>query len=164
MDVETAGCTVVLILALILGHTSGQSNKTYFLRIKAMWFTLQVIGLAVFFALVIKNVDEEDFQDVAFEKVEKRPGHVKILPKYIFTFPQILRSIKLISATFAGDQNSQTMSRRAACLYEPPPPSDIEKMKKKMIMEQKGFALLTEILSAYEQYVYFLLIYIRGNL
>ncbi|XP_037542039.1 polycystic kidney disease protein 1-like 2 [Nematolebias whitei] len=78
---------------------------------------LKVVGLAVFFALVIKKVDEEDFQDVTFEKVERRPG-----------------------------ENSQTTNRWADCLYEPPPPADIEKMKRNKIMEQKAFALLTEIL------------------
>lgn len=106
-------------------------------------------------------MDEEDFQDVGFEKVERRPGRVKILPKHILSFPQI---VKLNSATFAGDQNSQTMSRWAACLYEPPLPADIEKMKSKKVMEQKAFALLTEILSESEQYVYYSIGLYQGDL
>lgn len=62
----------------------------WFLRIKTICLALQVVGLAVFFALVIKKAEEEDFQDVTFEKVERRPGDVIIHPTCIFCFPQVV--------------------------------------------------------------------------
>ncbi len=47
----------------------------------------------------------------------------------------------------AGDCKGQQTVRQDGSLYEPPPPADIERMKRNKIMEQKAFALLREILS-----------------
>ncbi|KAM4731296.1 polycystin-1-like protein 2 [Anableps anableps] len=95
---------------------------------------LKVICLAVFFALVIKRVDEEDFQNVAFERNEKN----------------------------SGDQSNQQPSQWGYHLYEPPPPSDIERMKRNKIMEQKAFALLNEIL-IYMGFMWMLLLVAYGQ-
>ncbi|XP_071328687.1 polycystin-1-like protein 2 [Trachinotus anak] len=80
---------------------------------------LKVLCLAAFFALVIKKVDEEDLQNVAFERHDSN----------------------------LGDFKDQHILRQDRTLYEPPPPADIEKMKRNRIMEQKAFALLKEILT-----------------
>ncbi|XP_022597025.1 polycystic kidney disease protein 1-like 2 [Seriola dumerili] len=80
---------------------------------------LKVLCLAAFFALVIKKVDEEDFQNVAFARNDSNQGDFK-------------------------DQQTLRQDRN---LYEPPPPADIERMKRNKIMEQKAFALLKEILT-----------------
>uniref|UniRef100_A0A3B4YES0 Polycystic kidney disease protein 1-like 2 n=1 Tax=Seriola lalandi dorsalis TaxID=1841481 RepID=A0A3B4YES0_SERLL len=80
---------------------------------------LKVLCLAAFFALVIKKVDEEDFQNVALARNDSNQGDFK-------------------------DQQTLRQDRN---LYEPPPPADIERMKRNKIMEQKAFALLKEILT-----------------
>ncbi|XP_054909087.1 polycystic kidney disease protein 1-like 2 [Poeciliopsis prolifica] len=95
---------------------------------------LKVICLAVFFALVIKRVDEEDFQNVAFERSRGK----------------------------SGDQNDKQTSQRDNHLYEPPPSADIEKMKRNKIMEQKAFALLNEIL-IYMGFMWMLLLVAYGQ-
>ncbi|KAM6955775.1 polycystin-1-like protein 2 [Lycodopsis pacificus] len=92
---------------------------------------LKVLCVAVFFALVIKKVDEEDFQNVEFE------GNL-------------------------GDCKDQQMVRRDRSLYEPPPAADIEKMRRKQIMEQKAFALLKEILT-YMGFMWMLLLVAYGQ-
>nr|XP_020470540.1 polycystic kidney disease protein 1-like 2 isoform X1 [Monopterus albus] len=78
---------------------------------------LKVLCLALFFALVIKKVEEEDSQNMAFIINDVNPDYSK-------------------------DQHV----RRNTNLYQPLPPADIEKMKRNRIMEQKAFALLKEIL------------------
>ncbi|XP_051815403.1 polycystic kidney disease protein 1-like 2 [Acanthochromis polyacanthus] len=84
---------------------------------------LKVLCIAIFFALVIKKVDEEDFQNVAFD---------------------------------------QQMTRRDAGLYVPPPPADIEKMRRNKILEKKAFALLREIL-IYMGFLWMLLLVAYGQ-
>ncbi|XP_007572505.1 polycystic kidney disease protein 1-like 2 [Poecilia formosa] len=95
---------------------------------------LKVVCLAVFFALVIKRVDEEDFQNVAFERSGRK----------------------------SGDQNKKQTSQWDYHLYEPPPPADIERMKRNKIMEQKAFALLNEIL-IYMGFMWMLLLVAYGQ-
>ncbi|XP_035813867.2 polycystic kidney disease protein 1-like 2 [Amphiprion ocellaris] len=90
---------------------------------------LKVLCIAIFFALVIKKVDEEDFQNVAFVK---------------------------------SDCKDQQMTRRDAGLYVPPPPADIEKMRRNRILEQKAFALLREIL-IYMGFLWMLLLVAYGQ-
>ncbi|XP_031725951.1 polycystic kidney disease protein 1-like 2 [Anarrhichthys ocellatus] len=90
---------------------------------------LKVLCLAVFFALVIKKVDEEDFQNVEFE------GNLG---------------------------KDKQMVRRDRSLYEPPPAADIEKMRRKQIMEQKAFALLKDILT-YMGFMWMLLLVAYGQ-
>ncbi|XP_028446278.1 polycystic kidney disease protein 1-like 2 [Perca flavescens] len=94
---------------------------------------LKVLCLAVFFALVTKKIDEEDFQNVAFE------GNDRNL---------VCKDQKLV--------------RRERSLYEPPPPADVEKMRRNMIMEQKAFALLKEILT-YMGFMWMLLLLVYGQ-
>ncbi|XP_026231670.1 LOW QUALITY PROTEIN: polycystic kidney disease protein 1-like 2 [Anabas testudineus] len=79
---------------------------------------LKVLCLAVFFALVIKKVDENDFENVA----------------------------PVRNYTHLGHNNKQQAVKQNRNLYEPPPVADIEKMKKNKIMEQKAYALFREIL------------------
>ncbi|XP_039674212.1 polycystic kidney disease protein 1-like 2 [Perca fluviatilis] len=94
---------------------------------------LKVLCLAVFFALVTKKIDEEDFQNVAFEGNDRNLGC-----------------------------KDQKLVRRERSLYEPPPPADVEKMRRNMIMEQKAFALLKEILT-YMGFMWMLLLVAYGQ-
>ncbi|KAK2906286.1 hypothetical protein Q8A73_010229 [Channa argus] len=80
---------------------------------------LKVICLAVFFALIIKKVDEDDFQNVEFVTNSPNREHCK----------------------------KQQTVRQNRTLYEPPASADIEKMKKNKMLEQKAFALLREIVA-----------------
>ncbi|XP_027146940.1 polycystic kidney disease protein 1-like 2 [Larimichthys crocea] len=80
---------------------------------------LKVLCLAVFFALVIKKVDEEDFQNVVTVGNDNNQGDCKV----------------------------QQTTRENNSVYEPPAPTDVEKMRRKKILEQKAFALLREILT-----------------
>ncbi|XP_034549878.1 polycystic kidney disease protein 1-like 2 [Notolabrus celidotus] len=94
---------------------------------------LKVICLAIFFALVIKKVDEEDFQNLALDGNDKSQDY----------------------------QDLETV-RREGGLYVPPPAADIEKMKRNKIMEQKAFALIREIL-IYMGYMWMLLLVAYGQ-
>ncbi|XP_041663058.1 polycystic kidney disease protein 1-like 2 [Cheilinus undulatus] len=95
---------------------------------------LKVVCLAIFFALVIKRVDEEDVQNIAFEGNNGNQGEFK----------------------------DQKTVRRDDSLYAPPPAADIEKMKRNKIMEQKAFALIREILT-YLGYMWMLLLVAYGQ-
>ncbi|XP_075335044.1 polycystin-1-like protein 2 [Odontesthes bonariensis] len=95
---------------------------------------LKVVCLAVFFALVIKRVDEEDLKNV-----------------------ELLKHITAPSGDFKGQ-----ISRRDVRYYEPPPPADIKRMKRNKIMEQKAYALLREIL-AYMGFMWMLLLVAYGQ-
>ncbi|XP_069554807.1 polycystin-1-like protein 2 [Brachyistius frenatus] len=94
---------------------------------------LKVLGLAVFFALVLKKVDEEDLRNVEFQGNDKNM-----------------------------DCKEQQIMRRDGSLYEPPPPADIKKMRRNIIMEQKAFALLKEILT-YIGFMWMLLLAAYGQ-
>ncbi|KPP63740.1 hypothetical protein Z043_117975, partial [Scleropages formosus] len=80
---------------------------------------LKVLGFAAFFALVIKKVDQEDYGDLPIEK-----------------------------ATVTSDPDGVLSARRdSTCsFYQPPAPTDVERMRNNMIKEQKVFALIREIL------------------
>ncbi|XP_074551429.1 polycystin-1-like protein 2 [Halichoeres trimaculatus] len=95
---------------------------------------LKVVFLAIFFALVIKKVDEEEFQDLAFEENHKNQG----------------------------DDHDQRAVRREGGLYAPPPAADIERMKRNKILEQKAFALIKEIL-VYMGFLWMLLLVAYGQ-
>uniref|UniRef100_A0AAR2JZ86 Polycystic kidney disease 1 like 2a n=1 Tax=Pygocentrus nattereri TaxID=42514 RepID=A0AAR2JZ86_PYGNA len=85
---------------------------------------VKVLGFAVFFALVLKRVDQEEYDD---------PDSVRIA------------------------------RRDSKCsFYQPPPPSDIEKMRSNMIKEQKVFALIREIL-IYVGFLWMLLLVTYGQ-
>ncbi|XP_051994643.1 polycystic kidney disease protein 1-like 2 [Xyrauchen texanus] len=80
---------------------------------------VKVLGFAVFFALVLKTFDQEDYGDVPIDG----------------TLPN------------TDDPDAVRIARRdSTCnFYQPPPPTDIERMRDNMIKEQKVFALIREI-------------------
>ncbi|XP_077451223.1 polycystin-1-like protein 2 [Stigmatopora argus] len=97
---------------------------------------LKVLGFAAFFALVLKKVDQEEYGE-----------------------PQIDESLKN-----SDDPDGVRAARRdSTCsFYQPPPPTDIEKMRNNMIKEQKVFALIREIL-AYMGFMWMLLLVAYGQ-
>ncbi|XP_057707318.1 polycystic kidney disease protein 1-like 2 isoform X1 [Corythoichthys intestinalis] len=97
---------------------------------------LKVLGFAAFFALVLKKVDQEEYGE-----------------------PQIDESLKN-----SDDSDGVRAARRdSTCsFYQPPPPTDIEKMRNNMIKEQKVFALVREIL-AYMGFMWMLLLVAYGQ-
>lgn len=101
--------------------------------------------LAVFFALIIKKVDEEDYQCMVVVETGSHPGRRswrRISRALGFNFELI--SLKEFSA--GGDKDPQTV-RTSSGVYQPPAPADIEKMRKNKILEEKAFAFLKEFLS-----------------
>ncbi|ELR47512.1 hypothetical protein M91_21384, partial [Bos mutus] len=97
--------------------------------------TLQVLGFAAFFALVLKRVEDEE------EPVVPLPGCL---------------SSPDPSALFRARRNSRRDT------YQPPLASDIEKMKTMHLKEQKAFALIREIL-AYLGFLWMLLLVAYGQ-
>ncbi|XP_061526662.1 polycystin-1-like protein 2 isoform X2 [Phycodurus eques] len=97
---------------------------------------LKVLGFAAFFALVLKKVDQEEYGEA-----------------------QIDESLKN-----SDDPDGVRAARRdSTCsFYQPPPPTDIEKMRNNMIKEQKVFALIREIL-AYMGFMWMLLLVAYGQ-
>ncbi|XP_040185090.1 polycystic kidney disease protein 1-like 2 [Rana temporaria] len=95
---------------------------------------LKVLGFAAFFALVLKKVEPEDEEDTALNGKLSTPGDSKVLLE----------------------------SRRDSNIYQPPPPSDVSKMKDNCIKEQKVFALIREIL-AYLGFLWMLLLVAYGQ-
>ncbi|XP_047436040.1 polycystic kidney disease protein 1-like 2 isoform X3 [Mugil cephalus] len=97
---------------------------------------LKVLGFAAFFALVLKKVDQEEYGE-----------------------PQIDDSFRN-----TDDPDAVRAWRRdSTCsFYQPPPPTDIERIRNNMIKEQKVFALLREIL-AYMGFMWMLLLVAYGQ-
>ncbi|XP_022621079.1 polycystic kidney disease protein 1-like 2 [Seriola dumerili] len=97
---------------------------------------LKVLGFAAFFALVLKKVDQEEYGE-----------------------PQIDESLR-----DADDPDALRAARRdSTCsFYQPPPPTDIERIRNNMIKEQKVFALMGEIL-AYMGFMWMLLLVAYGQ-
>ncbi|KAK5873983.1 hypothetical protein PBY51_018974 [Eleginops maclovinus] len=97
---------------------------------------LKVLGFAAFFALVLKKVDQEEYGE-----------------------PQIDESLRN-----TDDPDAVRAARRdSTCsFYQPPPPTDIEKIRNNMIKEQKVFALIREIL-AYLGFMWMLLLVAYGQ-
>ncbi|XP_071015320.1 polycystin-1-like protein 2 [Oncorhynchus clarkii lewisi] len=97
---------------------------------------LKVLGFAAFFALVLKKVDQEDYGDAKFEGELRNPDD-----------PDAVRAVR----------------RDSTCsFYQPPPPTDIERMRSNMIKEQKVFALIKEILT-YMGFMWMLLLVAYGQ-
>ncbi|KAF7660849.1 hypothetical protein LDENG_00274430 [Lucifuga dentata] len=92
---------------------------------------LKVLCFAIFFALVLKKVDEESFQNLTFVRTDTNSGDYRAV-------------------------------RRDSRLYEPPPPADIEMMKRNKIKEQKAFAMIWEILT-YLGFLWMLLLVAYGQ-
>ncbi|TTK78900.1 Polycystic kidney disease protein 1-like 2 [Bagarius yarrelli] len=83
---------------------------------------IKVLGFAVFFALVVKNIKSNDEN-----------------------YFRLLKDMKL---TYTEDPDDVRISRRdSACsYYQPPPAADIEKMRINYFKNQKAFALFKEII------------------
>ncbi|XP_061738629.1 polycystin-1-like protein 2 isoform X1 [Nerophis ophidion] len=97
---------------------------------------LKVLGFAAFFALVLKKVDQEEYGDPQFDDSLKNHDD-----------PDAVRAAR----------------RDSTCsFYQPPPPTDIERMRNNMIKEQKVFALIREIL-AYMGFMWMLLLVAYGQ-
>ncbi|XP_071256344.1 polycystin-1-like protein 2 [Salvelinus alpinus] len=97
---------------------------------------LKVLGFAAFFALVLKKVDQEEYGDAKFEGELRNPDD-----------PDAVRAVR----------------RDSTCsFYQPPPPTDIERMRSNKIKEQKVFALIKEILT-YMGFMWMLLLVAYGQ-
>ncbi|MEE6499912.1 hypothetical protein FKM82_003634 [Ascaphus truei] len=94
---------------------------------------LKVLGFAAFFALVLKKV-EPDEEETAVKGELSAPG----------------------------DPNPLLGSRRDSDVYQPPPPTDIAKMKNNYVKGQRVFALIREIL-AYLGFLWMLLLVAYGQ-
>ncbi|XP_026071624.1 polycystic kidney disease protein 1-like 2 [Carassius auratus] len=97
---------------------------------------VKVLGFAVFFALVLKTIDQEDYGDVPIDG----------------------------TLSNMDDPDAIRIARRdSTCsFYQPPPPTDIQKMRNNMIKEQKVFALIREIL-IYVGFLWMLLLVAYGQ-
>nr|XP_034975837.1 polycystic kidney disease protein 1-like 2 isoform X2 [Zootoca vivipara] len=97
---------------------------------------LKVLGFAAFFALVLKKVEQEDEENTSINGPLSAPG----------------------------DSNPIFGARRdsGSNIYQPPPSTDIEKMKNNRVKEQKAFALIREIL-AYLGFLWMLLLVAYGQ-
>ncbi|XP_019360809.1 PREDICTED: polycystic kidney disease protein 1-like 2 [Gavialis gangeticus] len=97
---------------------------------------LKVLGFAAFFALVLKKMEQEDEENTAIDGSLSAPGDSNPL--------------------FGARRDSRSN------IYHPPPMTDIEKMKRNHIKEQKAFALIREIL-AYLGFLWMLLLVAYGQ-
>uniref|UniRef100_A0A8C7X6U9 Polycystic kidney disease 1 like 2a n=1 Tax=Oryzias sinensis TaxID=183150 RepID=A0A8C7X6U9_9TELE len=97
---------------------------------------LKVLGFAAFFALVLKQVDLDEFGEPQIDENFKRTDDPEVVP---------------------ADRRDSTCS-----FYQPPPPTDIEKMRNSMIKEQKVFSLIKEILG-YMGFMWVLLLVAYGQ-
>ncbi|XP_028258061.1 polycystic kidney disease protein 1-like 2 [Parambassis ranga] len=97
---------------------------------------VKVLGFAAFFALVLKKVDQEEYGEPQMDESLRDPDN----------------------------PDAVTAARRdSTCsFYQPPPPTDIERMRNNMIKEQKVFALIREIL-AYMGFMWMLLLVAYGQ-
>ncbi|CAM2101117.1 unnamed protein product [Caretta caretta] len=97
---------------------------------------LKVLGFAAFFALVLKKVEHEDEENTAIAGPLSAPGDSNPL--------------------FGARRDSRSN------IYQPPPATDIQRMKNNHIKEQKAFALIREIL-AYLGFLWMLLLVAYGQ-
>ncbi|XP_053283068.1 polycystic kidney disease protein 1-like 2 [Pleuronectes platessa] len=97
---------------------------------------LKVLGFAAFFALVLKKVDQEEYGE-----------------------PQIDDTLRNPDDAYAV----RAARRDSTCsFYQPPPPTDIERMRNNMIKERKVFGLMGEILT-YMGFMWMLLLVAYGQ-
>ncbi|KAM4743702.1 polycystin-1-like protein 2 [Anableps anableps] len=97
---------------------------------------LKVLGFAAFFALVLKKVDQEEFGEPQIDEKLTHPDD-----------PDVVRVAR----------------RDSTCsFYQPPPPTDLKRMRKNIIQEQKVFGLIREIL-AYMGFMWVLLLVAYGQ-
>ncbi|XP_032626502.2 polycystin-1-like protein 2 [Chelonoidis abingdonii] len=97
---------------------------------------LKVLGFAAFFALVLKKVEHEDEENTDVDESLSAPGNSNPL--------------------FGARRDSRSN------IYQPPPATDIQRMKNNHIKEQKAFALIREIL-AYLGFLWMLLLVAYGQ-
>ncbi|XP_075692927.1 polycystin-1-like protein 2 [Rhinoderma darwinii] len=95
---------------------------------------LKVLGFAAFFALVLKKVEPEDEEETTIHG----------------------------DLSAQGDSNVLLESHRDSNIYQPPPPTDVSRMKNTFIKEQRVFALIREIL-AYLGFLWMLLLVAYGQ-
>ncbi|XP_044125233.1 polycystic kidney disease protein 1-like 2 [Bufo gargarizans] len=95
---------------------------------------LKVLGFAAFFALVLKKVEPEEEEETTINGELSAPG----------------------------DPNLLLDSPRDSKIYQPPPPTDVSRMRSIHIKEQKVFALIREIL-AYLGFLWMLLLVAYGQ-
>ncbi|XP_045888956.1 polycystic kidney disease protein 1-like 2 isoform X2 [Micropterus dolomieu] len=97
---------------------------------------LKVLGFAAFFALVLKKVDQEEYGEPQIDESLRNTDD-----------PDVVRAAR----------------RDSTCsFYQPPPPTDIERMRNNIIKEQKVFALIREILT-YMGFMWMLLLVAYGQ-
>eukprot|EP00063_Salmo_salar_P007506 XP_013982341.1 PREDICTED: polycystic kidney disease protein 1-like 2 [Salmo salar] len=97
---------------------------------------LKVLAFAAFFALVLKKVDQDEYGDPKIEGALRNPDD-----------PDVVWAVR----------------RDSTCsFYQPPPPTDIERMRNNMIKEHKVFALIKEILT-YMGFMWMLLLVAYGQ-
>ncbi|RXN31814.1 polycystic kidney disease 1-like 2 [Labeo rohita] len=91
---------------------------------ESLFFTqpVKVLCLAIFFALVVKKVSFED--------------------------AELVDTLRKKATTRSAGLNGVRLSKRdcTRSYYQPPPPSDIERIKRNMVKQQKARALIMEIL------------------
>uniref|UniRef100_A0A3Q1BIH9 Polycystic kidney disease 1 like 2a n=1 Tax=Amphiprion ocellaris TaxID=80972 RepID=A0A3Q1BIH9_AMPOC len=100
---------------------------------------LKVLGFATFFALILKKVDQEEYGEPQIDERLRNQGR-------LFSHLHFLHSRRDSTCSF----------------YQPPPPTDIERMRSNMVKEQKVFALVREIL-AYMGFMWMLLLVAYGQ-
>ncbi|KAM8893485.1 polycystin-1-like protein 2 [Spinachia spinachia] len=129
---------------MMYGLTYGKDRSTNWLIsmmisfFESLFITqpLKVLGFAAFFALVLKKVDQEEYGE-----------------------PQIDESLRN-----TDDPDTVRAARRdSTCsFYQPPPATDIEKIRNNMVKEQKVFAIIREIV-AYMGFMWMLLLVAYGQ-
>ncbi|XP_024909306.1 polycystic kidney disease protein 1-like 2 [Cynoglossus semilaevis] len=145
------GWTLVIATSSVSGYFTMMYGLTYGKERSISWLIsmvvsffeslfitqpLKVLGFAAFFALVLKKVDEEEFGE-----------------------PQIDETFRN-----SDDPDAVRAARRdSTCsFYQPPPPTDIERIRNNMIKERKVFALMGEII-AYMGFMWMLLLVAYGQ-
>uniref|UniRef100_A0A3Q3GQB0 Polycystic kidney disease protein 1-like 2 n=1 Tax=Labrus bergylta TaxID=56723 RepID=A0A3Q3GQB0_9LABR len=143
------GWTLVIATSCVSGYFTMMYGLTYGKERSISWLIsmlvsffeslfitqpLKVLGFAAFFALVLKKVDQEEYGE-----------------------PQIDDSLRNTGIFFFSTRRDSTCS-----FYQPPPPTDIERMRNNMIKEQRVFALIKEILT-YMGFMWMLLLVAYGQ-
>lgn len=115
-------------------------------------FAWQVLGFAVFFALVIKSINEEEVNYYQLMKDMKLTytGICKTKKLDVSLFHDQGKNVIIMQSFWSTeDPDDVRISRRdsTSIYYQPPALSEIEKMKINRIKNQKAFALIWEIIS-----------------
>lgn len=110
----------------------------------------QVLGFAAFFALVLKKVDQEEYGEPQIDDSLRNTGTFLFNLFKMFCWIVLCENnnSKEYTIPLSGDPDAVRAARRdSTCsFYQPPPPTDIERIRNNMIKEQKVFALIREIL------------------